>query len=178
MRAPRWVDAFTTGQRARCERDLFVVPARCLPTPRALCFHVLTIPLVSHRCVYMMMQDKQGEVDGGAQRLAGALLSSARTTWTSGTNADKHFGRGRDVAHVPIGTRAQQEATEAGRRAQRAMEGRAWAGEGGSVAPVAWAGPRVKEPARGGDPADCGGRVRDRRVDRDLHGLARFSIFG
>ena len=51
------------------------------------------------------------------------------------------------------------------------MEGRAWAGEGGSVAPVAWTGQGVKEPARGGDPADCGGRVRDGRVDRDLHGF-------
>ena len=67
-----------------------------------------------------------------------------------------------------FGTRAQQEATEAGRRAQRAMEGRAWAGEGGSVAPVAWAGQGVKEAARGGDPADGGGRVRDGRVDRDF----------
>ena len=70
-----------------------------------------------------------------------------------------------------IGTRALQEAKEAGRRAQRALEGRAWAGEGGSVPPAAWAGPRVKEPARGDDPADHGGRVRDGRVDRDLHGF-------
>ena len=119
----------------------------------------------------MMMLGKQGEVDGGAHLLGGPLLSSPRTTWASGTNADLLLGRARDVARVPIGTRAQQEATEAGRRAQRAMEGRAWAGEGGSVAPVAWTGQRVKEPARGGDPADCGGRVRDGRVDRDFHGF-------
>ena len=51
------------------------------------------------------------------------------------------------------------------------LEGRAGAGEGGSVAPVAWTGQGVKEPARGGDPADGGGRVRDGRVDRDLHGF-------
>ena len=48
------------------------------------------------------------------------------------------------------------------------LEGRAGAGEGGSIAPVAWAGQGVKEPARGGDPADRGGRVRDGRVDRDF----------
>ena len=51
------------------------------------------------------------------------------------------------------------------------LEGRAGAGEGGSVAPVAWTGQGVKEPARGGDPADRGGRVRDGRVDRDFHGF-------
>ena len=139
-----------------------MVPPRCLPTPRASYFHVPTIPFVSYRCVYMMMLDKQGEVDGGAQRLGGALLSSPRTTRASGTIADLLLGRARIVARVPIGTRALQEATEAGGRVQRAMEGRAWAGEGGSVPPVAWAGPRVKEGA--------GAR---RRKD-----FARFSIFG
>ena len=51
------------------------------------------------------------------------------------------------------------------------LEGRAGAGEGGSIAPVAWAGQGVEEPARGGDPADRGGRVRDGRVDRDMHGF-------
>ena len=83
----------------------------------------------------MMMQDKQGEVDGGAQRLGGALLSSARTTWTSGTNADKHFGRGRDVAHVPIGTRAQQEATEAGEEGTEGDGGAGMGWRGGIRAP-------------------------------------------
>ena len=61
------------------------------------------------------------------------------------------------VVRLPIGTRALQEAMVAGRRAQRVLEGRAGAGEGESVAPVARAGQRVKEPARGGDPADRGG---------------------
>ena len=116
----------------------------------------------------MMMQGKQGEVDGGAQPLGGGLLSSPRTTRTGGTNVDLLLGRGRDVARVPFGTRAQQEATEAGRRAQRAMEGRAWAGEGGSVPPVAWAGQGVKEPVRGGHPADWHGRDCEGRVDCDF----------
>ena len=40
------------------------------------------------------------------------------------------------------------------------LEGRAVAGEGGSVALVARAGQGVKEPVRGGDPADRGGAVR------------------
>ena len=51
-RAPRWVDEFTTGERARCERHRFVVPPRCLPTPRASYFHVPTIPFVSYRRMY------------------------------------------------------------------------------------------------------------------------------
>ena len=82
------------------------MPARCSPTPRALCFHVLTIPLVSYRCIYMMMLGKQGEVDGGAHLLGGALLSSLTTTCTSGTIADLLLGRARMVARVPIGTRS------------------------------------------------------------------------
>ena len=118
-----------------------------------------------------MLLDELGEVDGGAHLLGGALLSSPRTTRTSGAIADKHLGRARDVVRVPFGTRALQEAKEAGRRAQRVMEGRAGAGEGGSVALVAWAGQGVKEAARGGDPADHGGRVRRGGVDRDLHGF-------
>ena len=87
VRAPRWVDAFTTGPKARCERDLFAVPARCLPTPRALCFHVLTIPLVSYRCIYMMMLGKLGEVDAKGYisaripgRCPGQTLPPTRTT--------------------------------------------------------------------------------------------------
>ena len=130
MRAPRWVDAFTTGQRARCERDLFAVPARCLPTPRALCFHVLTTPFVSYRCIYMMMLGKLGEVDGGAHLLGGALLSSRTTTCTSGTIADLLLGRACKVARVPIGTRALQEAWEAGRRGSEGAEGVGRGGQG------------------------------------------------
>ena len=129
MRAPRWVDAFTTGQRARCERDLFVVPARCLPTPRALCFHVLTTPFVSYRYVYMMMQDKQGEVDGGAQRLGGALLSSPRTTRASGTIADLLLGRARIVARVPINRHTGAAGGDGG--GEEGTEGDGGAGMGG-----------------------------------------------
>ena len=119
VRAPRWGNTFSTGQRARCERHLVAVPARCSPTPRASCFHMLTTPLMSYRCVYMMLLDMQAEVDGGAHLLGGALLSSPTTTCTSGTIADSLLGRARNVARVPLGTRALQEAKEAGRRAQR-----------------------------------------------------------
>ena len=51
------------------------------------------------------------------------------------------------------------------------LEVRAGAGEGGSVAPVAWAGQGVKEPVRGGHPADRRGRDCEGRVGRDF---ARF----
>ena len=171
VRAPRWVVAFSTRPRARCERYLIMVPTRCSPTPRASCFHVPTTPLLSYRYVYMMLLDELGEVDGGAHLLGGALLSSPRTTRTSGIIADKHLGRVRDVVRVPFGTRSLQEAKEAGRRAQKVLEGRAGAGGGGSVAPVAWAGQGVKEPVRGGRPADWHGRDCEGRVDRDF---ARF----
>ena len=48
------------------------------------------------------------------------------------------------------------------------LEGRAGAGGGGSVAPVAWAGQGVQEPVRGGDPADRGRPERRGGVGRDF----------
>ena len=71
----------------------------------------------------MMMLGKLGEVDGGAHLLGGPLLSSPRTTRTGGTNVDLLLGRGRNVVRVPFGTRALQEAKEAGRRGSEGAGG-------------------------------------------------------
>jgi hypothetical protein len=71
----------------------------------------------------MMLLDMQAEVDGGAHLLGGALLSSPTTTCTSGTIADSLLGRARNVARVPLGTRALQEAKEAAQNAIPLSEG-------------------------------------------------------
>ena len=74
----------------------------------------------------MMLLDKLGEVDGGAHLLEAAQLSSITTTCTSGTIADLLLGRACKVARVPIGTRALQEAWEAGRRGSEGEGGLGW----------------------------------------------------
>ena len=89
----------------------------------------------------------------------------AGPTWTCSSAA------GATWSACPLARGRCRRRRRRGGGAQRVLEGRAGAGEGGSVAPVAWTGQGVKEPARGGDPADRGGRVRDGRVDRDFHGF-------
>ena len=76
---------------------------------------------------------------------------------TGGTIVDLHLGRACDVARVPIGTRAQQEAMVAGRRGS----------EGAGGAGMSWGG-GIRCPGGLGRPEGAGAGAR-----RPSGGLAR-----